>query len=171
MLLTFIKENIIQIITIIIILSCIITGYRKGLIHKILSVGSILITIFITINLTPIIAKNLKLYTKIENTVNNILADIFFDNDIILKLEEKLSIIEKQAILEKVQEYINTQLTDITINILAGLLVFLISIIIIKILVKTLNLVNIIPFIGKINKIMGGALCGIESLIIISEKH
>lgn len=164
----FILENLITLLIIMYLLYGLIKGFRSGLLKLILSLGSLIVTIFITRTFTPAVASVVKDVTNIESTLTEKIYNAFITTNTFDSFNLNLFNIQNTGELnETIKNTICSNYANIIINIMSGVGLFIASIILLKFAIKMLDVVDYIPMVGQLNKILG-ALAGVaQSLIII----
>lgn len=165
----FIMSNLIFILVILFLLFGLITGFKMGFLKKLLSFGSIIISIFCTKTFTPEVVKIVKDYTNIQSSLSDNLNKTFNETSILDKMDlSKIqNVIDIESMNLSIKEYVSTNLSNLLLNILCGIAVFLATMLILKIIIKFLDIVDIIPIVGQINKLFGGVLGVFQSLLLI----
>lgn len=180
---------IVDIIILLIVLTCVFLGYKKGLIGAVLSILGFLIALLIAFALyTPIsnfIIDNTQVKSTIQNAISNkvtvyIVGDSTEENvdeekednssqvmnDYIDEFIEK----EKTKIETTEREVINNVSENVAINIIriaVGIIVFIVAKIGLIFIQALAKLITKLPIIGQFDK-AGGVLYGIlQSLVII----
>ena len=147
-----------------------IKGFKIGLVRKVLSLGTIIVTIIATRVFTPVVANAVKDATNVEATLTAFIYDALikssnYDSLNIPFLKNSLNTGNLES---SIRDGICNNIANAIINLLCGIAVFIIVLIVIKLLIKIFDLVNYIPVIGELNKILGGAFGVIELVVIIS---
>lgn len=165
----FLMSNLIFILVILFLLFGLITGFKMGFLKKLLSFGSIIISIFCTKTFTPEVVKIVKDYTNIQSSLSDNLNKTFNETSILDKMDlSKIqNVIDIESMNLSIKEYVSTNLSNLLLNILCGIAVFLVTVLILKIIIKFLDIVDIIPIVGQINKLFGGVLGVFQSLLLI----
>lgn len=165
----FLMSNLIFILVILFLLFGLITGFKMGFLKKLLSFGSIIISIFCTKTFTPEVVKIVKDYTNIQSSLSDNLNKTFNETSILDKMDlSKIqNVIDIESMNLSIKEYVSTNLSNLLLNILCGIAVFLVTMLILKIIIKFLDIVDIIPIVGQINKLFGGVLGVFQSLLLI----
>lgn len=165
----FLISNLILILVLLFLFYGLITGFKMGFLKKLLNFGSIIVSIVLTRAWTPEVVNIVKDYTNIQSSISDKLYKAFNETSILDKMDlSKLEdIININSMNSSIREYISTNLSNLLINILCGIIVFLATMFIIKIIIKVLDIIDIIPIVGQINKILGGLLGVVESLLLI----
>ena len=164
----FILENLITLLIIIYLLYGLIKGFRSGLLKLILSLGSLIVTIFITRTFTPAVASVVKDVTNIESTLTEKIYNAFITTNTFDSFNLNLFNIQNTGELnETIKNTICSNYANIIINIMSGVGLFIASIILLKFAIKMLDVVDYIPMVGQLNKLLGAAAGVVQSLIII----
>lgn len=165
----FILKNLINIFLIIFFIYGFIKGFGEGFLKKVLSFGSLILTVIITKYLTPIVATSIKDITNIESTLTSIIYDSITKSNSYDKLNVEFfkSIIDTDSIGKSIKDGLCTNIANSIINLICGILVFIIVLILIRIILKLLDVIDYIPVVGQFNKMLGGFLGVIEVIFII----
>ena len=166
----FLLNNLITILFIIFVIYNFVRGFHIGLVKKILSIGTIILTIIATRFFTPIVASAVKDATNIEATLTAFIYDnLLKGNDFnSLNIPFLKDAVNTGNVESTMRDVLCNNIANAVINLLCGIVVFISVLLIIKILIKVFVLFNYIPVIGELNKILGGAFGVIEVLIIVS---
>lgn len=164
----FILKNLISIIFIVLVIYGFVKGFKDGFLKKILSFGSLIVTIFLTRFLTPFFAEALKDITNIESTFTSMIYDVLINSNFYdkLNLTWLKDNINTGNIGSSIKEGICTNIANALINLICGIAVFILVLIVIKIILKVLDIVDFIPVVGQLNKLLGGVL-GVAEIILI----
>ena len=164
----FILENLITLLIVIYLLYGLIKGFRSGLLKLILSLGSLIVAIIITRTFTPMVASVVKDVTNIESTLTEHIYNAFITTNTFDSFNLNLFNIQNTGELnETIKNTICSNYANIIINILSGVGLFIASIFMLKIILKMLDIIDYIPMVGQINKILGAVAGVAQSLIII----
>ena len=164
----FILENLITLLIIIYLAYGLIKGFNSGLLKLILSLGSLVVTIIITKTFTPMVASIVKDVTNIESTLTERIYNAFITTNTFDSFNLNLFNIQNTGELnETIKNTICSNYANIIINIISGVGLFIASIIILKFVIKVLDIVDYIPMVGQLNKLLGAAAGVVQSLIII----
>lgn len=165
----FLMSNLIFILVILFLVFGLISGFKMGFLKKLFSFGSIIISVFCTKTFTPEVVKIVKDYTNIQASLSDNLNKTFNETSILDKMDlSKIqNVIDIESMNMSIKEYVSTNLSNLLLNVLCGIAVFLITMFILKIIIKFLDIVDIIPIVGQINKLLGGALGVLQSLLLI----
>ena len=164
----FILRNLITIIFLGLFIYGFMKGYATGFIKTILSFGSIIVSILLTRMFTPSVASVVKDVTNIEST----LTSMIYNSLINTHLYDSLSIpfikdaIGTGNIEMTIKEGLCANLANAIINLLCGIAVFVITMILIKIVIRILDIIDLIPVVGQLNKLLGGVFGILEILVI-----
>ena len=145
-----------------------VQGFSKGLLKKVLSFGSIIVTIIATKYFTPVLSNFVKDVTNIESTLTSAIYEALVKSTVYdsLSVEWVQKSIDTGNIAENLKAGICTNIANAIINLGCGIVIFIVVLILIKILLKVLDVVDYIPFVGQINKILGGVFGVLEVLLI-----
>lgn len=165
----FFLENLILILIILFLIFDFMKGYESGLLKRLLSLANLIIAIIMTRTMTPIAVEVVKDFTNIQSSISNALYKVLMKTDIFDKVDVSIigNIFNAQDMTNAMSEYINTNLTNLILNIVCGAGVFFTSLIFLKIICKLLDIVDVIPVVGELNKILGGILGVVEGVFVI----
>ena len=164
----FILENLITLLIIVYLLYGLIKGFNSGLLKLILSLGSLIVTIIITRTFTPAVASIVKDVTNIESTLTERIYNAFITTNAFDSFNLNLFNIQNTGELnETIKNTICSNYANIIINIISGVGLFIASILILKFVIRVLDIVDYIPMVGQLNKILGGLAGVAQSLIVI----
>lgn len=165
----FFLENLIMILIVLFLIFDFMKGYESGFLKRLLSLANLIIAIIITRTMTPIAVEVVKDFTNIQSTISNALYKVLMRTDIFDKVDVSVigNIFNAQDMTNAMSEYINSNLTNLILNIICGAGVFFTSLIFLKIICKLLDVVDVIPVVGELNKILGGILGVIEGVFVI----
>ena len=166
----FILKNLITIIFIILLTLGFLKGFSAGLLKKVLSLATIIITIILTRTFTPVAANIVKDVTNIEATLTAMIYDLLvkstaYDSLNIPFLQKSL---DTGNIESTIRDGLCTNIANAIINLLCGIVIFILVLFLIKLIIKILDIVDYIPIVGQLNKILGGALGVLEIILIVS---
>ena len=165
-----IAKNLITILFFIFIIFSFFSGYSKGLIRMIVSFGSIIIAVVVTRMLTPIAADTVKNMTNIESTLTSKIYEVmiktnFYDN---INIPWVKNAIDTGNLEESLKNNLCTGIANAIINLACGIVVFIIIIILVRLIIRILDVVNYVPVVGQLNKLLGGVLGVLETLVVTS---
>lgn len=165
----FILKNLITIVFIILLIYGFIKGFGEGFLKKILSFGSLILTIVLTKMFTPIVSNMVKDFTNIEATLSDMVYSLFIKSNAYdkINLEGLGKIINTGDIGGKIKENLCNGIANAIINLLCGIGVFIITLIIIKIIIKVLDIIDYIPMVGQFNKLLGGITGAFEIVVVL----
>ena len=165
----FIVKNLITILVILLLVYNIIRGFSMGFLQKLFSLGSLILTIIFTRIFTPIVSNIVKDYTNAEATISDWIYSKFINTNIFNDLQ--VTSIGKALNIGDINQTIKDEIcakwADIIINLMCGIIVFVGIFILMKLLVRVLDFVDYVPIIGQFNKILGGAVGAVESILLI----
>lgn len=174
-----------------IIILCSLIALSRGLIKTIFSFFSLIIAVLLAYTLYPKISSILFKYTSLyKSLIGKIIKELNLkllaqntvsphdQIDMIKKLKIpnfiKISLVENNnsevyKVLKAtgIEEYIGGAVATIVINALAFLLVFILSILIVKIISHSLDIVSKLPVIHQLNKIGGFFVGFVQGIIIV----
>ena len=165
----FILKNLITIIFLLLLVYSFVRGFSLGLIKKVLSLGSMIVAIIATRFVTPIVVEFVKNVTNIESTLTARLYDAIIKTNAYdqFNIPYIKDAVNTGNIQESIRDGLCTTIANGIINLLCGLAVFIVILIAIRIILKVLDVVDYIPVIGQINKILGGVLGVVEIIIAV----
>ena len=162
-------KNLITIFFLVLAVFSFYRGYAKGMIKMVISFASVIIAVILTRIFTPMVADAIKNTTNIESTLTSNIYKMMIKTN----LYDKVNIPWLKGSLDtgNIEGYIkNTLCTSIAnaiINLICGIVVFIIILIIVKLIINILDVVNLIPVVGKLNKILGGVLGVLELVLLL----
>ncbi|MCQ2609708.1 MAG: CvpA family protein [Lachnospiraceae bacterium] len=166
----FILNNLIFILVVLFLVFGFIRGRELGLVKKIMSIGMLIATIIITKVMTPHVVNIIKDVTNIEATISDMIYEAFNKTDF---FDSKLNIgilgniTGTEGLLDNMKNTVATSVANVIINIMCGIAVFLITMILLKIIFRILDIIDYIPVVGEINKLLGGCFGLFESLLVV----
>lgn len=165
----FILKNLITIIFILFLVYGFIKGFAVGFLKKVLSFGSIIVTIIATRFFTPMVSNFVKDVTNIESTLTALIYDSIIKNNFYdqINIPWLNGSVDTGNIQESIRNGICTNIANAIINLVCGIIVFIVVLILIKIVLKVLDIVDFIPVVGQLNKILGGAFGIFEMILIV----
>lgn len=169
-----------QLIVFLFLILNILSGYRRGFVQKILSLSSIVLSIISASIFTPTLSTALKENTTLgdritESFLNGFTRGLNLDNmqsgnadyGILGKMTGLDKILDPENITNSLRSYISENITNTILVIISAVIVFVLTLIILKIVSHFFEYLNDIPFLGKINKILGGVLGFFIAIFII----
>ncbi len=176
------NPQIIDGIVILILLLSVAAGIKRGLLLTVFKICSFAISLFLSFKFYPYVGKFLRekagIYEKLNAAISTKLSlgdaiqnetlkvqNDFINNlgmpDIISKslVQNNNPEIYKILNVNGIEQYISGYIANICINILSLLLVFMVVGIMMSIVVKTLDIISMLPVVSSLNKV-GGALVG-----------
>ena len=165
----FIVKNLITVVFFLFLIYGFIKGFASGFIKKVLSLASIIITIFATRALTPMAASFIKDVTNLESSLTTIIYDALIKSNAYNSIDIPWlnTYIDTSNIEATIRDGLCTNLANTIINLICGIVIFIIVLILIKLIIKILDIVDYIPLVSQLNKILGGVLGVIEVMLII----
>lgn len=165
----FILKNLITIIFILLLIYGFMKGFAVGFLKKILSFGSIIVTIIATRFFTPVVSDFVKDVTNIESTLTAMIYDSIIKNNFYNQVDIPWlnSAIDTGSIQETIKNGLCTSIANAIINLSCGIAVFIIVMVLIKIVLKVLDIVDFIPVVGQLNKLMGGVF-GVFEIVLVT---
>ena len=166
----YILQNLITIIFILFVAYGFIKGFSLGLLKMLLSFGSIILTIIATRTFTPIFASVVKDVTNIESSLTSIIYDAIIKTNIYdsINIPWLGTAISTGSLENTIRDGLCTSIANGIINLMCGIVIFIVALIIIKILLKLLDVVNYIPLISQFNRILGGVLGVLQVILVVS---
>ncbi len=164
-----ILKNLITIVFILFMIYSFVKGFKMGFVKKILSFGTIIITIIATKVFTPTIAGYVKDITNWESTLTTKIYDALMKSNVYDQLNVPIlrDAIDTGNIQESIRDGLCTNIANAIINLICGIAVFIIVLILVKLALKVLDIIDYIPVVGQLNKILGG-MFGIVEMIVIT---
>lgn len=161
-------KNLISILFIVLIIFNFINGFAKGFIKMIISFGSFILSIILTRVFTPVVVEAIKNITNIESTLTSSIYDALIKSNVYdqINIPWIKSAIDTGNIQESLKNNLCNGIANGIINVVCGIVVFIAILILLKILIKFLDVVNYIPLIGQLNKILGGILGVLETILL-----
>ncbi len=135
-------------------------GYRSGLIRTVFGFLSYFISIVLSVLIYPYVSKALMGNQMVLDYVGKIADKIHIGG------AESESFLEK-VFLSSVNDAASGVVSAFLINVLAFLLVVVISRILLGVISKCLNLVTKLPVISSVNRIGGAVFGGLKSILIL----
>lgn len=163
----FILKNLILILFILFVISGFIKGFSLGFLKKVLSLGSIIITIIATKFFTPIVSVMLKNTTNIEATLSDMLYKAIIESSTYdnLNLDGIATIFNTGDITDTLKNTLCNNIANAIINLVCGILVFIVVLFLVRFAIRVLDIVDYIPVVGQFNKLFGGILGVIEVVL------
>lgn len=178
-----------DIITILVIIANIFIGYRNGIVDMVLSIAAYIIAILFArlfhsyvasfLSATPIydsilewVADSISIGGTVQDITTDIQAQIIesiplppiFSGMINLENMIDISTVVDTATLEL---QIASSITDLLINIIAALLVFLLLVFGLRIIIASLNTIAMLPVIRVVNKNLGALVGAVRGFLIV----
>lgn len=165
----FILKNLITIIFLILTVFEFVKGFSQGFVKKILSFGSIIVTIIATKAFTPTIVNMVKDVTNIESTLTSLIYDAIINTNLYDSLDMPIikNSIDTGNLQVSIKDGLCLNLANIIINIACGIVVFIVVLLLIKLILKVLDVIDYIPVVGQLNKLLGGVFGILEFIIIL----
>jgi len=182
--------NILDIIVILIMAGCIISGAMRGFIRTVLGFASFIIAIFLTNLLYPHVGRFLRgidgLYTSMSTSISRMLGlESFLEERVGATYNQIISDLPLPAVLRNslaesysdtsvanalnatgIDEYISGFLAGLAINVISFVIVLILVFFGIVFLTRALNLIAKLPIIRSLNKLLGGAVGAIWGLLL-----
>lgn len=184
--------NWLEIVIVILIIGCMITGYQKGLIKGSVTLVSLVASLVLVSALTPTISKVLQNNTPIYKAIQtNVLKGISPSQE---EEKKKLSTAEQREAIEKLKlpstikesliennnnevyqllkvdqfyEYTASYIAKIILNIITFIICLILVNIIIKIVFLGLDLISKLPVINGINRLTGLGLGFLKGILMV----
>lgn len=151
-------------------------GYKKGLVHIVLSMVAMLVTVILAGLLTVPVSAMLKAATPLYDSIEESVSDIVTDNQIDLTTIEKLKLPEQieEIIVDGAEtatgtfvEYLVPTVADMILKALTFFILIIVIYIIVRIVIMVFDFISKLPVINSINK-TGGLVVGIvQGLIFV----
>ncbi len=165
----FILQNLVTIIFLVAVVYGFMKGFSSGFLKMLLSFGSIVLTIIATRTFTPVLASTIKDVTNIESSLTSIIYDAIINTNLYDSINIPwLSSLDTGNIESTIRDSLCTNIANGVINLMCGIVIFIVSLIIIRIVLRLLDVVNYIPLISQFNRILGGVLGVIQVILIIA---
>lgn len=165
----FILKNLMTIIFLIILLYGFMRGFATGFVKRVLSFGTIIVTIILTKNLTPSVVSMVKDITNIESTLTSMIYDALMNTNIYdsINIPFVNNTIGTGNIDVTLKDTLCASAANAIISIACGILVFIVTMLVLRLIIKLLDVIDFIPVVGQLNKLLGGVLGVCEVLLII----
>ena len=147
-------------------------GMKRGLVKTAFSFGSIFIALILVNILTPVakeVIKNTPVYDSINQNIQSYVSEHIAtstENMTETGINNQEKIINELPLPNGLKEYVVAYLTDVVLNAVVYILLFMVISILMKTLVEVLNIVTKLPVIHTFN-MAGGALIGFAQAILI----
>ena len=158
----------IQIILAAFIILNILSGYRRGFIQKILSLSSIVLSIVMSSIFTPTLVslfrENTNLPDRITDSIlNGIMKGLNLESGAVDpgtlgKMMGLDKLIDPDNIANSLRSNIESGITVAIVTVISALIIFIVTLILLKVVSHFFEYLNDIPFLGRVNKILGGVL-------------
>ncbi len=164
-----ILKNLITILFIVFVVFSFMSGFAKGFLKMVISFGSLIVSIVLTRMLTPTTAETIKNITNIESSLTSAIYDAITKTNIYDKIDLPFmkNAIDTGNIENMLRDNVCNGLANAIIHLLCGIALFIAIFIALKIMVKALDVVNYIPLVGQLNKILGGVLGVVETIFVV----
>ena len=164
-----ILKNLITILFIMFVVFSFMSGFAKGFLKMVISFGSLIVSIVLTRMLTPTTAETIKNITNIESSLTSAIYDAITKTNIYDKIDLPFmkNAIDTGNIENMLRDNVCNGLANAIINLFCGIALFIAIFIALKIMVKALDVVNYIPLVGQLNKILGGVLGVVETIFVV----
>lgn len=164
----FILKNLINIVFLILMLYGFIKGFSEGFLKKVLSFGSIIVTIIATKYFTPIVSGIVKDLTNIESTLTTIIYDVLINSTAYdkLNLGRFGGMLDTENLAKSIRDGLCANVANALINLVCGIVIFIVVLILLRIALKVLDVIDYIPVVGQFNKLLGGVLGLVEIILI-----
>ena len=145
---------LITILTILFFVFSIRKGYQMGFFKKLLSIASLIIAIILTKALYINVANVTNDYTNIIPNISSALKNAFNNSSSFDNMNESIN-------------NISDTLAKGIWEVVCGIITFIAVMLLLKIIIRLLDFIDFVPVIGKLNKILGGALGIVEAFFIL----
>lgn len=180
--------NILTGIVIIIIAICAYGGMRAGLIKTVFSIFSMIITLILTLWLSPMISKTLQSNDKIVDYFGSKVESVMQTEKVGNNISDQMSFIDKLPLPEKIKvsiidnnnsetyvalavndfsSYVNRSLACIIINAITFVAAYIAILIALRVLCALLDIISKLPIINQINKLSGLFVGALQGVIIV----
>lgn len=164
--------NVADIVLVAIIAVFVIVGSVRGLVKTLFGLGSIVLSIILSLTLYPMVSDALavsKVGAVVQESVSNLLGQneqptVTIENESVLP-EFVQNSIDNAA--QQTAQALSATVTDAALNIISMLIVFVIVKILLWILAKILDLATKLPVIHSCNKLLGGVLGCVSGVLIV----
>ncbi len=168
--------NIADIVLIAVIAVFVIVGSYRGLVKTLFGLGSIVLSIILSLTLYPVVSDILaesQVGAVVHESVSNLLGQAQTDNSLPQVSAEPdnalpeivLNTIDNAA--EQTTQALTVTVTDAALNIISMLIVFILVKILLWIVAKILDLATKLPVIHGCNKLLGGVLGCVSGVLIV----
>ena len=166
----FLVQNLITIVFLLLAVYGFMKGFSSGLLKMVLSFGSIILTIIAVRTFTPILASIVKDATNIESSLTSIIYDAIIKTNAYdsINIPWVGAAIGTGSLETTIRDGLCTSVANGVINLICGVVIFVGSLIVIRILLKLLDVVNYIPLLSQFNRILGGVLGVLQIILILS---
>lgn len=151
-------------------------GYKRGLVHIVLSMVAMLVTFVLAGILTVPVSAMIKSATPLYDTIEKSVSELVAENDVSTTSLESLGLPEQieEKILEgageaigNFNEYLVTTISDMLLKALTFFVLIIVIYIIVRIVIFVCDFISKLPLINSINK-TGGLVVGIvQGLLFI----
>lgn len=151
-----------------VVVAFIFIGYKAGLIRSFVRVLSYVVSLLISFSLYPIVSKCLlktPLYDKLEGFV----SEKYIMQGFLKNGNGGIGLLSRyiSAGLESAAEGIAEAVTVLLINIIAFILILVLSKIIIRLIMKAFNIFSRLPIIKQFNRLGGAMLGGAVGILVL----
>lgn len=171
--------NIIDLIAILVIISSVLIGAKRGFVKSVFSFGSLIISLLLALTLYPMVTDCLE-GSFVDDFVHQSAYSLFdaqttnenavVETDANSALPEGLKAIINKTITdaaETTKEVLAETVASLALKILGILIVFILSKILLWIISLIFDLVSKLPIIRTLNKLMGGAVGAFYGILIL----
>lgn len=143
-------------------------GYQMGFFKKLLSIASLIIAIILTKALYINVANVTNDYTNIIPNISSALKNAFnnsssFDNIPIDGAKDIFNFFNMNESINNISDTLAKGIWEVV----CGIITFIAVMLLLKIIIRLLDFIDFVPVIGKLNKILGGALGIVEAFFIL----
>ena len=164
--------NVADIVLIAIITVFVIVGSVRGLVKTLFGLGSIVLSIILSLTLYPMVSDALaesKVGAIVQESVSNLLGQNE-QTAIVTESESALPEFVQNTIdnaAQQTAQALSETVTDAALNIISMLVVFVLVKILLWIIAKILDLATKLPVIHGCNKLLGGVLGCVSGVLIV----
>ncbi len=183
--------NALDVVALIVFLVCVYGGYKKGLIVSMLGFFSVILALILSVQIYPIFSKFILEKTSASERLTKSIVKVINLEENVKKtdtLKQKTELIEALPLPEfvtknliknnnpeiykllkvsTIENYIAKYIAFLCINIISMIIVFIASLIVIKILTKSLDIVAKLPVINIFNKAGGAAIGCLQGFVAV----
>jgi len=179
--------NWLTFIVIMVFILCVLTGVRRGMIKSIYSVGVVIVGFLLAAILNPLVShflhennsiyqtvykaveENIKIEGKIKTLTqeNDVIAELPLPELVRKKLKENNNTEIYQAMaVDNFKQYIYTYITNMILNAISYLALFVLIAVLLRILAEALNIISKLPVIKELDQLAGGVLGLLQAFLL-----